>query len=192
MAKAKVVTNIDAHASTGMNARVIARTRLEEMYSWEIYVDDPYNVHELHNLRIAAKRLRYTFEIFEEAFPPECASIIQEITQIQEELGSIHDSDVMVALLRLCLGGYDSGMSYEYALKSVAEEQQGKAMVNPAMLAALLDPHAPPSAEERNGLELLVKSTQQQREEQYNAFRHHWNQLKEQDFRHRIMALLES
>lgn len=192
MAKAKVVTNIDAHAPTGMNARIIAKTRLEEMYSWDIYVDDPYNVHELHNMRIAAKRLRYTLEIFEETFPPECASIIQEITQIQEELGSIHDSDVMIALLRLSLGGYDSGVSYEYALKGVAEEQQGKAMVNPAMLAALLDPHAPPSAEERRGLESLVRTTQQQREEQYNTFCYHWNQLKERDFRHRIVALLES
>ena len=192
MAKAKVITNIDAHASTGMNARIIAKTRLEEMYGWDVYVDDPYNVHELHNMRIAAKRLRYTLEIFEETFPPECASIIQEMTQIQEELGSIHDSDVMVALLRLCMGSYDSGMSYEYALMSVVEEQQGKAMVNPAMLAALLDPHAPPSAEERGGLESLVRTIQQQREEQYDAFRHHWNQLKEQNFRHRIIALLES
>lgn len=192
MAKAKVVTNIDAHAPTGMNARIIAKTRLEEMYSWDVYVDDPYNVHELHNMRIAAKRLRYTLEIFEETLPPECASIIQEITQIQEELGSIHDSDVMVALLQLSLGGYDSGASYEYALKSVAEEQQGKAMVNPAMLAALLDPHAPPSSEERGGLESLVRTTQQQREEQYNTFRYHWNQLKEQNFGQRIIALLES
>lgn len=192
MAKAKVVTNIDPHAPTGINARTIAKTRLEEMYSWNVYVDDPYNVHELHNMRIAAKRLRYTLEIFEDTFPPEGASIIQEITQIQEELGSIHDSDVMVALLRLCLGGYDSGMSYEYALKNLAEERQGKAMVNPAMLAALLDPQAPPSAEERTGLESLVKTVQQQREEQYDTFHHHWSQLREQDFRHRIIALLES
>lgn len=192
MARAKVITNIDAHAPTGVNARIIAKTRLEEMYVWDVYVNDPYNVHELHNMRIAAKRLRYTLEIFEETYPQERVPIIQEITQIQEELGSIHDSDVMVALLRLCLGSYDSGVNYEYALKSVVDERQGKAMVNPAMLASLIDPHAPPSAEERGGLESLVNSIQQQREEQYIAFRNHWNQLKEQDFRHKITVLLDS
>ncbi len=190
MAKAKVVTNIDAHAPTGMNARIIAKTRLEEMYTWDVYVDDPYNVHELHSLRIAAKRLRYTLEVFEETFPQERGPIMQEITQIQEELGSIHDSDVMVALLRLCLGSYDSDVGY--ALKNVTEEQQGKDMVDPAMLASLLDPHAPPSVEERRGLESLVSSVQQKREDQYTAFLRHWKQLKEQDFRSKIIALLDS
>lgn len=192
MAKAKVITNIYAHAPTGINARIIAKTRLEEMYAWDVYVDDPHNVHELHNMRIAAKRLRYTFEIFEETFPQERASIIQEITRIQEELGAIHDSDVMVALLRLCLGSYDSGANYEYALKSVAEEQRGKAMVNPALLAALVDPQTPPSAEDREGLESLVDSTQKKREEQYTAFHRYWNQLKEQDFQHKVIVLLNS
>jgi CHAD domain-containing protein len=192
MAKAKVITNIDAHAPTGVNARIIAKTRLDEMYAWNVYVNDPYNVHELHNMRIAAKRLRYTLEIFEETFPQEGAQIIQEITQIQEELGAIHDSDVMVALLRLCLGNYDSGANYEYALKSVAEEQRVKAMVNPALLAALVDPQAPPSAEEREGLESLVNNLQRQREEQYMAFHRHWNELKAQDFQHKVTVLLDS
>ncbi len=192
MAKAKVITNIDAHAPTGVNARIIAKTRLDELYAWDVYVNDPYNVHELHNMRIAAKRLRYTLEIFQETFPQEGAQIIQEITQIQEELGAIHDSDVMVALLRLCLGSYDSGANYEYALKSVAEEQRVKAMVNPALLAALLDPQAPPSAEEREGLESLVNSLQRQREEQYTAFHRHWNELKARDFQHKVIVLLDS
>ncbi len=192
MAKAKVITNIDAHAPTGVNARIIAKTRLDELYSWDVYVNDPYNVHELHNMRIAAKRLRYTLEIFQETFPQEGTQIIQEITQIQEELGAIHDSDVMVALLRLCLGSYDSGANYEYALKSVAEEQRVKAMVNPALLAALVDPQAPPSAEEREGLESLVNSLQRQREEQYTAFHRHWNELKARDFQHKVIVLLDS
>ncbi len=192
MAKAKVVTDIDVHAPTGLNAHIIARTRLDELYMWDVYVDDPYNVHELHNMRIAAKRLRYTLEIFEDTFPQEGASIIQEITRIQEELGDIHDSDVMVALLRLCLSSYDSGANCEYALKSVAEERRASAMVNPALLTALIDSQISPSAEERKGLESLVNSTQKQRERQYTTFLRHWNQLKAQDFRRKIIVLLDS
>src|SRR5260370_29263193 len=75
MAKAKPLTGLDPHAPTGQNARCIARTRLEEMYSWAADVDAPYEVRGLHNLRIAAKRLRYTLEIFEDVLPPACQSI---------------------------------------------------------------------------------------------------------------------
>ncbi|GAC1616791.1 MAG: hypothetical protein NVS4B9_06410 [Ktedonobacteraceae bacterium] len=198
MAKAKPIANIDAHAPTGKNARIIARTRLEEMYTWDIYVDDPDNVHELHDMRIAAKRLRYTLEIFEATFPQERESIIQEVTKIQEELGAIHDSDVMIALLRLCLHGHTNDAddaNDEPASKDLAEEQRDKrdkAMVNPALLAFLLDPRAAPVAEERMGLELLLRNLQQEREDQYTAFRQHWHWLKQQDFQHRITALLES
>ncbi|GLV57206.1 hypothetical protein KDH_40430 [Dictyobacter sp. S3.2.2.5] len=126
MAKASMVTDLDRNASTGKNARAIARVRLTEMFSWETYVDDPYAVKNLHNLRIAAKRLRYTLEIFEETFPDECASIIKEVEQIQEELGSLHDDDVMIALLRLSLGAQDSGAAYEQALLTASSQDQKK------------------------------------------------------------------
>lgn len=194
MAKAKSITNIDAHAPTGRNARIIAKARLEEMYVWVIYIDDPANVLALHNLRIAAKRLRYTLEIFEETFPQQCESIIQEVTKIQEELGSIHDSDVMVALLQLCLNGYDSDVGYEYTLKDnvVEQQEQRKSMVDSAMLASLLDQRTIPTAEEREGLQLLLPRIQKQREEQYASFYQHWQQLSEQDFYHKVITLLDS
>ncbi|HEV2662771.1 MAG TPA: CHAD domain-containing protein, partial [Ktedonobacteraceae bacterium] len=69
MAKARTVTGLDLQASTSENARLIAQTRLDELYSWEQYVDNPYHIRELHNMRIAAKRLRYTLEIFAEELP---------------------------------------------------------------------------------------------------------------------------
>ena len=108
MAKAKPLTGLDPHAPTGQNARSIARTRLDEMYNWAADVDNPYEVLGLHNLRIAAKRLRYTLEIFEDVLPPAAQSIADELAQIQDELGALHDSDVMIALLRLCMGGEDA------------------------------------------------------------------------------------
>ncbi len=116
MAKAKPITGLDIHASTGKNARVIAKVRMEEFFSWEQYVGNPYYVRELHDLRIAAKRLRYTLEVFEDVLPEACALVIKELEQIQEELGNLHDSDVMIALLRLCMGSQDSGAIYEQAL----------------------------------------------------------------------------
>lgn len=191
VAKAEIITNLDAHAPTGDNARIIAAKRLEEMYNWDRIVDDAYDVQALHNLRIAAKRLRYTLEIFAETFPEENTAIIKEVERIQEELGALHDSDVMIALLRLCLGGQDSGAGYEQVLASVARQSgKGQFAVNPEMLEYILVPGQEPSAEQRLGLEMLLRELHTQRDEQYTSFRKHWYQLKERDFRREVLALL--
>jgi hypothetical protein len=132
-------------------------------------------------------------EIFAETFSDESAAIIKEVEQIQEELGALHDSDVMIALLRLCLGGQDSGSGYEQALSATAQQPGKKDFpVNPALLAQVLVPGIEPNAEERQGLEELLRHLQEQRDKQYTAFRQHWYQLKTRDFRHEVLALLAS
>jgi hypothetical protein len=189
VAKAKPVIGLSPRTSTALNARMIARTRLEELYSWDQYVTFPYAVRELHNLRIAAKRLRYTLEIFQEALSPACQSIIAEVEQIQEELGALHDSDVLIALLRLCLGSQDAGTAYTSLLAHV-EKQKGRTLLNPVLLAFLLAPDAIPSANERAGLERLVTDFQTRRKEQYAAFYRHWSQLRDRNFFHEVLAIL--
>ena len=193
MAKAKPITGLDPRAPTGKNARIIARVRLEEMYNWARYVDNPYNIRELHDLRIAAKRLRYTLEIFEEVLPEASKSIVKELTQIQDELGALHDSDVMIALLRLCLGTQDSGVAYEDALVDAQKQYSKKQFIlSPQLVAVLLDPASAPSAEERYGLERMLSQQEQCREEQYSAFRQHWYQLQARDFRREILHILDA
>ncbi len=191
MAKAKPLTRLDPQAPTGQNARFIARTRLDEMYSWAADVDNPYEVWGLHNLRIAAKRLRYTLEIFEDVLPPACQSIADELSQIQDELGALHDDDVMIALLRLCMGSEDAGITYEQALVKAGRQQgKGKLLLQPALVAAVLDPNAAPSAGQRYGLEQLLLKQVQLREERYRAFRQHWYQLQARDFHREILDIL--
>jgi hypothetical protein len=191
MAKAKPLTGLDPHAPTGQNARWIARTRLDEMYSWAAYVDNPYEVRGLHNLRIAAKRLRYTLEIFEDVLPPASQPIADELSQIQDELGALHDGDVMIALLRLCMGSEDAGIMYEQALVKAGKQQgKGKLLLQPAMVAAVLDPDVAPSAGQRYGLEQLLLKQVQLREERYRAFRQHWYQLQARDFHREILDIL--
>ena len=193
MAKAKPITGLDPRAPTGKNARVIARVRLEEMYNWERYVDNPFNIRELHDLRIAAKRLRYTLEIFEEVLPEASKSIVKELAQIQDELGELHDSDVMIALLRLCLGTQDSGVAYEDSLVDAQKQYSKKQFIlQPQLVAVLLDPASAPSAEERYGLEQMLFKQEQCREEQYSAFRQHWYQLQARDFRREILEVLDA
>jgi len=193
MAKAKPITGLDPRAPTGKNARIIARVRLEEMYNWARYVDNPYNIRELHDLRIATKRLRYTLEIFEEVLPEASKSIVRELAQIQDELGAFHDSDVMIALLRLCLGSQDSGVAYEDALVDAQKQYSKKQFILPPQLVAvLLDRASAPSAEERYGLEQMLLKQEQCRKEQYSAFRQHWYQLQAREFRREILDILDA
>ncbi|MBV8696081.1 MAG: CHAD domain-containing protein [Chloroflexi bacterium] len=191
MAKARPIIGLNAQASTYKNARSVVKVRLDELYNWASFVDEPYRVRKLHNLRIAAKRLRYTLEIFEEVLPEASKDAVKELTQIQDELGALHDSDVMIALLRLCLGSQDTGTSYELVL-SDSQDSKGSIDLNPELVATLVDPSAAPSAKERYGLEQLVLRLQQQRDEQYIAFREHWYQLQARDFHRELLRLLDT
>ena len=196
MAKARAIAGLDEQALTSTNARIIARTRLEEMEEWGRYAHESQRSDELHNLRIAAKRLRYTLEIFADVLPEESSSVIEEVTQIQEELGALHDSDVMIALLILCLEqqarsntkGHPIG---KHAQAVEAQQKAGKHLVsNLDLVTHLLDAHTAPIQEQRNGLERLLHDTQQQRQEQYSVFREHWDALQERGFRHEVIDVL--
>ncbi len=192
MAKAKTISGLDCQAPTGQVARLIAHVRLEEMYDWVQYVDNPYHSKELHSLRIAAKRLRYTLEVFEETLPKQSKSIVQDLTQLQDELGLLHDSDVLIALLRLCLGSQESGFAYQKALVRVKKQKKKKGLIlPPALVASVLEPTGSLSAQERYGLEQLLLAEQHTREEHYRAFREHWSRMHERDFRQEVVHMLD-
>lgn len=96
MAKARRVKGINCRESVVANAQKILLVRLNELLSFSKYVSDPANVTELHDLRIAAKRLRYSLELFRFAFPSEVSGLIDEVKEIQEHIGDMHDADVMI------------------------------------------------------------------------------------------------
>ena len=60
--KARDVKGLDPAGPLADNVERIARTRLDELFSFAPAVLDPRNVRELHDMRIAAKRLRYVLE----------------------------------------------------------------------------------------------------------------------------------
>jgi hypothetical protein len=191
MAKARPIQGLDVQAPTGNNARIIAKVRLEEMYQWERYVDSPSHERELHNLRIGAKRLRYTLEIFEDVLPEACKPFVQELERIQEELGALHDSDVMIALLQYRLSSSEGGAIYKEALAE-AKQQHEQFELPPELLTNLLDPASAPTAEQRRGLEQLLLEQQQIREERITTFRQHWHQLQACNFRSQLLSILDT
>lgn len=96
MAKAQKVKGIDCNSSVRDNARKIIGVRLDEMLSFGQHVGDPARIEDIHNLRIAAKRLRYTLEMFSFAFREDLSGLISEVKQLQEHIGDMRDADLMI------------------------------------------------------------------------------------------------
>ncbi len=61
------------------------------------------DVETLHDLRIAAKWLRYALEFVREALGDESAPLIARVTALQDHLGLMHDADVTAAMARTFL-----------------------------------------------------------------------------------------
>lgn len=75
------------------------RARLQRFLSYEPFIHDPERKLELHAMRIAAKRLRYTLEIFSPLDKNGFKSWMRLIKLMQEQLGAIHDCDVWLEFL---------------------------------------------------------------------------------------------
>jgi hypothetical protein len=103
MAKARFQAHIRPHGAVGENVRRIIRARLTEMYIWAQYMRDESRAGEQHQLRIAAKRLRYTLELFREFLPEQANDAIKDLKGLQDALGLLHDCDVLLAILRSAL-----------------------------------------------------------------------------------------
>ena len=182
---------LDSQASVGDHARQVARLKLDELYRWSDAVDQPYAVRDLHHLRIAAKRLRYTLEVFETYLPDGCHAVVKELVEVQEELGQLHDRDVVIALLRLCLGSLEHPLAPQAITMGVTAQPKPRPFLPSALVLHLINPDGEFSAEHRYGLEQLVRQQQQKRQKWYSTFRQHWNRLQEQDLRRHLLALLE-
>jgi CHAD domain-containing protein len=64
---------------------------------------------DLHRLRIAVKKYRYTLELMHEIGFGRYARAIDAARRIQERLGRLHDVDVLLALLRQGRGTWRGG-----------------------------------------------------------------------------------
>ncbi len=73
--------------------------KLQEFLAYEPFVDKPEVTTELHAMRIAAKRLRYTIEIFAPLFPDTQKNWLKVLKDIQDALGYMHDCDVWEVFL---------------------------------------------------------------------------------------------
>jgi CHAD domain-containing protein len=94
--KARPVDGLDPAAPLAPNAVRIVRTRLDELRSFAPLALEPSASRAQHDMRIAAKRLRYVLEIVAPCFGAEAEAARDAAKRLQSVLGEIHDCDVML------------------------------------------------------------------------------------------------
>lgn len=182
MTRAWPVPDIDPDASTRQNARRVLAVRIAEYYSYEPVVPHPELSEALHDLRISAKRLRYTLELFRGEFGKSGEQQIERVKAMQEALGDLHDHDVRIDMI-----------GDELSRLMVEQGQQTRAAIadaTPDELAAVAAAALrPPPDDPRRGLIGLLGREHGARRAAYGRFREAWAQYAQEGMRADLVAL---
>jgi CHAD domain-containing protein len=94
--KARRVKGLKPTEPLRPNAARIVATRLDELRALAAEALEPGAETAQHDMRIAAKRLRYVLETTGVCFGPEAEAARRVAKELQGVLGEIHDCDVML------------------------------------------------------------------------------------------------
>jgi CHAD domain-containing protein len=178
--KARRVKGLDPATSLADNAERIVRTRLDELYSFTPKALDPKRVKALHDMRIAAKRLRYVLEVTSFCFGPYASTATKRAKELQDLLGEIHDCDEMLPRVR--------GVLKELRTRDVDDLLDGAADLDdlqPDLAAAVRHRDA------YGGLEVLAVWLEARRTLLFERFLDRWKTLQRQAFRERLERALD-
>ncbi len=174
--KARRVKGLDLAGTMGDNAQRIVAVRLDELWSFVPAVFDPGEVEALHDMRIAAKRLRYVLEVTEPCFGPYAREAGKRTKELQDLLGEIHDCDVLVPRLLEIVGELRNAAVADVVHRTGPDAED----VDPALAAEA------PHGDAWRGLEALVVHLRARREVLFARFLAFWTQLERDGFRARL------
>ena len=174
--KAREVKGLDPAGPLADNVERIARARLDELFAFAPAVLDPRNVRELHDMRIAAKRLRYILEVAAEpCFGPYATTAIRRTKDLQDLLGELHDCDVQLPRVR----------ALQDELRAAdALEARARAADAPDLDPTLAS--GTPHADAWRGLETLGIYVEARRGVLFERFLELWRDLEREGFRPRL------
>lgn len=92
------MTKLDPDGPFAEQMRRIVRVRTKELHSFVPRALDPAEQKALHDMRIAAKRLRYVFELAEPCFGKAARTRAKRARALQDAIGEIHDCDELLPL----------------------------------------------------------------------------------------------
>jgi hypothetical protein len=136
----------------------------------------------LHDLRISAKRLRYTLELFRPQFGKPGERQIERVKAIQEALGTLHDHDVRIDLI----GDELSQLMVEQSQKMRADIVDASPEELTAIASTAL---RPPPDDPRRGLIALLGREHAGRRAAYTRFRELWDMYAGDGMRRDLVAL---
>jgi hypothetical protein len=176
--KARRVRGLEPAAPLAANARKIVRVRLDELYSFAPSALEESEVKALHDMRIAAKRLRYVLELTSFCFGPYATKAARRARELQDLIGAIHDCDVLEPRVR----------RYIAAVRSA-----DAAALAQAALRDGCEPARTPRARQATygALEALAVDQQARRAILFAQFRKRWSALERAGFRERVLEALE-
>jgi CHAD domain-containing protein len=170
--KARKVKGLEPAGPLADNAERIVRVRLDEMLSF-----DPHDQVELHEMRIAAKRLRYVLEVTHSSFGAYASDAVKVVKGMQDLLGEIHDCDVQIpdvhALMEQLIAEDAAAM---------AEASIGSKDVDPAYAQEAPNRHA------YAGLAALLAHLRARRRHLFGRFLAEWEGI--EPFRERLVTAL--
>lgn len=77
-------------------SRAVILDRLKELEKLSIDLYKPFEIETLHEMRIAAKRLRYAVELFQRCWGRSVSTYAKRAARMQTALGDLHDCDVWI------------------------------------------------------------------------------------------------
>jgi hypothetical protein len=173
--KARKVKGLDPDERLADNAERIIRVRLDELCGFMPRAADPAEVVALHDMRIAAKRLRYILEITGPCFGPYAKTATKMTRDLQDLLGELHDCDVQIPET----AAFADRLLAEDAA-SVRAAAGDAADLDPALLKQA------PHAREHAGLAALQAHLRARRLLLYDRFLELWGSYERKGFRARL------
>jgi hypothetical protein len=174
------VKGLDSAGSLADNAERIVRTRLDELYSFTPKALNPKKVKAMHDMRIAAKRLRYILEVTAFCFGPYAGTALKRAKELQDLLGEIHDCDEMLPRVHAAVRELQDA-DVDRLLELAADKDD----LAPELAAKVKH------ADAYGGLEVLGVWLESRRMLLFERFLDRWKTLERNDFRGRLERALD-
>jgi hypothetical protein len=178
--KARKVKGLDPDGPLVVNMQRVIAVRIDELFGFIPAALDPANVTELHDMRIAAKRLRYLLELSQPLFGQPARKAAKVVKDLQDLLGEIHDCDELMPLV----DRHVDGLRRADAASVVAATEPGADDLDPALVKDA------PHRSHYRGLELLTVHARARRDLLHGRFVREWGELEERGFRDELEAAL--
>ena len=139
MKKSLKIKGLNPLAPFDEMARVVLRDRMRRVMRLAKRYLATHDEEDLHQLRIAFRRLRYPMECFVDCFPRRLYdTVMDRIDLLQNATGQVRDLDVMLDLLRTRANGqHEPGRLPSEPAEAVGGESEEYCIESPDLIASI-------------------------------------------------------